>query len=472
MAVVYQASNLLNEDGLLTNPVTSYQLQGAAAAAFKGCVLTCQADLSCPPSTYLDTLWHEMLASKTVAQLSVDDQFLLLLEVGLARIAMEQDIKKQAEHPVFDFLHAKLDGTLSHNIKMTGKCLLSLCYCQALTEFEGPDVSDTIHKLTKDVVVDAKSITDPQYNSTMMEASAWVYLAAAFISSGQHAAAITMLKKHHARRLLSITQHPAQGLTGQLSQGTLAMMSLLPHSAMFMFVERHVHKAFAMMAPACAATVVRYVRAFMAFVTMAPCCALGFPQCDTHPVRMYIYGALPTSLETLLATGLPTCVSPVTRHNWAAENFDRTRVAANGFGLEAKDVWALTVPPTLFIATLDKLLHLHPRAPLDGDPSKSQFKLDDFGRVLLGLVPASGDVGELTKPASAAERKQAAQLASWAEQVDPWLAHVGLSVTLAELVQKYAALDKNIARGLPDRELLPMLGLSNGDPVSCDGNST
>ena len=104
--------------------------------------------------------------------------------------------------------------------------------------------------------------------------------------------------------------------------------------------------------------------------------------------------------------------------------------------------------------------------------AKFQIKFDDFGCVLLGLVPASGDVGELTKPASAAERKQAAQLASWAEQVDPWLAYVGLSVTLAEPVQKYAALDKNIAQGLPDRELLPMLGLSNGERASCDDNST
>ena len=44
--------------------------------------------------------------------------------------------------------------------------------------------------------------------------------------------------------------------------------------------------------------------------------------------------------------------------------------------------------------------------------------------------------------------------------VDPWLASVGSECTVYQLMDSYQALDKNIARNLTDRELLPVLGLN------------
>ena len=47
-----------------------------------------------------------------------------------------------------------------------------------------------------------------------------------------------------------------------------------------------------------------------------------------------------------------------------------------------------------------------------------------------------------------------------AAAVDPWLASVGSESTVYQLIDRYQALDKNVARNLTDHELLPVLGLN------------
>eukprot|EP00045_Choanoeca_perplexa_P019241 m.293915 g.293915 ORF g.293915 m.293915 type:complete len:275 (+) comp34897_c0_seq1:308-1132(+) len=272
--------------------------------------------------------------------------------------------------------------------------------------------------MCKRITEKAATIVNPEFNGLGLQAFAYGCIAFAFNDSRQTENAIRMAKKFRARMLKSL----GGGRVPRLQCDATPLLLALPRTE-----------------------VLNFLRPLITHVTVKPSCCSSSSSCSSRRATEYLPLSMP--LEVLLAT-LPTCVTPAERFAWYTGHLERSisYPMAEKHCADVATMWKEASIPALIIGLIDKYL------------GRSDFAVAPNHQLCKVLVPVAV-LYDLQTSGSEKNDSRHLTLEVLAKKVEPYLAEVGLGITLLQIVKNYSALDKNMARKTPDRELLPLLGI-------------
>ena len=156
------AVHVLEDDGtLMCNAITCYKLHGPAAEAFQDCAR--QHDVNQEAVTFLANVWHEALSSKHVGRLSTDERFLLLLEVGTARLELPKVYGRTEaqQNAIMTCLRQELTvAGLSPDLQALGECCIDI--------YKAVFIAIRSHEVAVQVRTDVKALCLFNYSSIFL----------------------------------------------------------------------------------------------------------------------------------------------------------------------------------------------------------------------------------------------------------------------------------------------------------------
>jgi hypothetical protein len=433
--------------GLAANFYTAYVLDGPALEVFKACIQ--DLDESWNNLVYSQKAWRAVIKSSKLAQLSMDDKYRLLSEVGLARLIT------RLPGNVYDM---QFFQELVQVLKPIQADAELKCQIEAILELmhgryeEGRQQLSTANGHYKACAKMAGSLTRPELVGPGLAAQAWASAGSCFGMAGQDGVALKCQRK--AIKLYH--QSTASRGLRLAVQNTVTELLILVEGETFPIFLGEVRKAFANLTVANASDTLDWLQAFSMVLSLEdPCCfapALHNQPCSTHGLK-YPTRAFPLELERVFDNPLENARS-ADRAFW--HEFNACRVSRiQGFS-EMVDIRSLHLRLAMqsqFKAAIDDYL--------DGTEYLSKVAADNcFQLSLQTLLQMESERfhDEVKRDLTADESAMIqTQLAVEKSQFDEYLKGRGLSLTTDDILSKYKGLDKNLSRKLADSKLLPLL---------------
>jgi hypothetical protein len=449
--------SMILEGGLLKlNVISGYRLQGDAAEVFRAAAQKCNQNQ--PAYMFLREVWPTIMACDTTD----DSRILALLETAMRNTWVLKICKRASEQHIhwlsFKKELARCSDRLSPDVRTFAECQSQLALCGLALTMEASEMIQTgCYQELKEMVRLTTSLTNPEFPTSGLLAYAWNIMLMIFLQRQQLPASIKAAKRTLAFSIRCIAETNVQPAVEMPVESLLR--ELMDRASLLKFTEKHVQNAYELMTADCGQILLANLSHLINIVSVEHQCCI--PTVGPFPTPCPIHGEslkmlpLPPSLKELLVH-YPECIHPTDQRLWLTA----MQGQLNGKGsrppeTEAGEVFSLAtrLATITLMATLDELMGFSPSGLLPRATLRAA--LNPF--TAYHWHSPSEEVGD---DLSSVKAYLDETMLTWAITCNHHFEQRGLNVTLAELLARYAQLDKNEIQGLNDYELLTKLGLS------------